>query len=286
MGFKVPEGVDYIAVNHASWDTLAKLHYHDENDWYKIKGFLDGEDRRAPIDIELMGDLTGKRVLHSQCHFGLDTLSAARFADNVVGLDFSENAVNCATELAKRAGLSHKAEFVCANVYDAGKVLDAESFDMIYASWGVTGWLEDLQDWASTLCGMLKPGGSFVYAEGHPFAWTLEEKDGDHVGALQAVNHYWQDQAIIEEWPESYTGIKIPSATRRAVEFAHTLENFFTVFLAEKMQLDAFREFEGIPWKMYTRMVENPDDGQYYFPEGQPTLPMGFAMKWTKPPRG
>ena len=78
MGFKVPEGVDYIAVNHASWDTLADLHYRDENDWYKIKGFLDGEDRRAPIDIELMGDLTGKRVLHSQCHFGLDTLSAAR----------------------------------------------------------------------------------------------------------------------------------------------------------------------------------------------------------------
>ena len=36
MGFKVPEGVDYIAVNHASWDTLADLHYNDENDWYKI----------------------------------------------------------------------------------------------------------------------------------------------------------------------------------------------------------------------------------------------------------
>ena len=49
------------------------------------------------------------------------------------------------------------------------------------------------------------------------------------------------------------------------------------------MKLETFREFEGIPWKMFTRMVENPQDGQYYFPEGQPKLPMGFAMKWTKP---
>ena len=72
-------------------------------------------------------------------------------------------------------------------------------------------------------------------------------------------------------------------ATRRAVEFPHTLEDFFTVFLHENMQLQAFREFEGIPWKMFTRMVENPEDGQHYFPKGQPALPMGFAMKWIKP---
>ena len=185
--------------------------------------------------------------------------------------------------MAHRAGLADKASFVCANVYDAGKVLEAASFDMIYASWGVTGWLQDLQGWASTLCGLLKPGGSFVYAEGHPFAWTLDEEDGDQVGHLRALSPYWQNQAIIEEWPESYTGIKIPNATRRAVEFPHTLEDFFTVFLRENMRLETFREFEGIPWKMFTRMVENPDDGQYYFPKGQPTLPMGFAMKWTKP---
>lgn len=271
--FKVPEGVDYIAVNHVSWDKLAVLHYHYENDLCKIKGFLEGEDRRAPIDIELMGDLSGKRVLHSQCHFSLDTLSAARFADTVVGLDFSENAIRNATELSQRAGLADRASFVCANVYDAGTVLAAESFDMIYASWGVTGWLQDLQGWATTLCPLLKPGGSVVYAEGHPFGWTLDEKDGDQVGHLHAISPYWQNQAIIEEWPESYIGIKIPNATCRAVEFPHTLEDFFRVFLTEDMKLETFRESEGIPWKMFTRVVENPDDGQYYFPKVTPNCP-------------
>lgn len=175
MRFKIPADIDFLAVNHASWDKLAQLHYDDPNDWYDIKGFLAGKDARCVIDQREMGDLGGARVLHSQCHFGLDTLSVARQADHAVGLDFSEHAVANARKLAERAGLADRASFVHANVYDAGTVLEAESFDIIYASWGVTGWLPDLQGWASTLCALLKPGGRFYYAEGHPYAWTLEE---------------------------------------------------------------------------------------------------------------
>jgi len=284
MRFKIPAGVDYLATNHENWDQLADLHYNDPKDWYGIEKFLGGWDARCPIDIAEMGDLSGKRVLHSQCHFGLDTLSVARHAESVVGLDFSENAVRNASALAERAGLADKARFVHANVYDAGQHLPPESFDMIYCSWGVTGWLPDLQGWASTLCGLLKPGGQFYYAEGHPFAWTLDEKDGDQQGPLINAMGYWIDEAIIEEWPESYTGIKIPEGARKAVEFAHTLEDFFTVFLREGMQLQFFHEHEEIPWAMYSRMARRPDLPQVFqMPAGQPRMPMGFSFMWTKP---
>ena len=94
---------------------------------------------------------------------------------------------------------------------------------------------------------------------------------------------YWHEDAIIEEWPVSYTGVKIPDGTRKAVEFAHTLEDFFTVFLREGMTLDFFREHEGIPWAMYSRMTRNPDDELFYLPAGHHRLPMGFSMQWTKP---
>ena len=253
MRFKIPEGVDYLATNHENWDQLAELHYTDPNDWYGVQKFLDGWDARCPIDIEEMGDLSGKRVLHSQCHFGLDTLS-------------------------------DKATFVNANVYDAGKHLEAESFDMIYCSWGVTPWLPDLQGWATTLCKLLKPGGQFYYAEGHPFAWTLDEKDGDQDGPLINNMGYWIDEALVEEWAESYTGVKIPKGARKAVEFAHTMEDFFTVFLNEGMKLEFFHEHESIPWPMYTRMANNRDENQlYHMPKGKPRMPMGFSFMWTKP---
>ena len=71
MRFKIPADVDFLAVNHASWDKLAQLHYDDPNDWYDIKGFLAGKDARCVIDQREMGDLSGARVLHSQCHFCL-----------------------------------------------------------------------------------------------------------------------------------------------------------------------------------------------------------------------
>ena len=284
MRFKIPEGVDYLATNHENWDQLGELHYTDPDDWYGVQRFLDGGDARCPIDIEEMGDLSGKRVLHSQCHFGLDTLSVARTAQSAVGLDFSENAVKNATALAARAGLSDKATFVHANVYDAGQHLEAESFDMIYCSWGVTPWLPDLQGWATTLCKLLKPGGQFYYAEGHPFAWTLDEKDGDHDGPLINTMGYWIDEALVEEWAESYTGITIPKGARKAVEFAHTMEDFFTVFLNEGMKLEFFHEHENIPWPMYTRMANNRDENLlYHMPKGKPRMPMGFSFMWTKP---
>ena len=132
---------------------------------------------------------------------------------------------------------------------------------------------------------MFKPGGRFYYAEGHPYALTLDEPaEGDTEGAL--INHmpYWHEDAIIEEWPVSYTGVKIPDGTRKAVEFAHTLEDFFTVFLREGMTLDFFREHEGIPWAMYSRMTRNPDDELFYLPPDTTDCPWAFPCNGPSPP--
>jgi 23S rRNA G2069 N7-methylase RlmK/C1962 C5-methylase RlmI len=43
-----------------------------------------------------LGDVRGKRVLHLQCHIGLDTLRLARLGAVATGLDFSAVAVNAA----------------------------------------------------------------------------------------------------------------------------------------------------------------------------------------------
>lgn len=272
----------YLETNRASWDMLADLHYHDPKDWYDIKGFLDGRDARAPIDVEGLGDLRGKRLLHSQCHFGLDTLSCARFADHVTGLDFSAPAIANARDLAQRAGLSHRADFVQANVYDAGEVLAAESFDLIYASWGVTGWLPSVHQWAEVLCKLLKPGGTFFYADGHPSAWMFEE--GEDATDLIHAHSYWIEDAIVEEAEESYTGVKIPDAgTREYVEFAHTLDDFFTAFLDQDMTLKTFKEHDEIPWRLFKSMIRNPERRLFTLPEGRKTAPLGFSFKWQKP---
>ena len=67
-------------------------------------------------ELEQVGDVQGKTLLHLQCHFGIDTLSWARLGATVTGADFSPKAIELATRLAADLGLD--ARFVESNVYD------------------------------------------------------------------------------------------------------------------------------------------------------------------------
>ena len=72
-------------------------------DFYDVQRFRDDPDdvRIEAWEQEEVGDVTGKTLLHLQCHFGLDTLSWARLgASHVMGVDFSEPAIAFANELA------------------------------------------------------------------------------------------------------------------------------------------------------------------------------------------
>ena len=70
--------------------------------------------RRSSVSIP-----TGLDLLHLQCHLGTDTLSWAGRGARVVGLDFSEPAIETARSLAADVGLEDRAEFVVSDVYDA-----------------------------------------------------------------------------------------------------------------------------------------------------------------------
>ena len=79
----------------------------------------------APYEIEIVGDVAGKTLLHLQCHFGIDTLSWARLGARVTGADFSPAAVELAATLAADLGFP-EARFVESNVYDLPANLDGD----------------------------------------------------------------------------------------------------------------------------------------------------------------
>ncbi len=144
------------------------------------------------LEREEVGDVTGKSLLHLQCHFGLDTLFWARLGVNVTGVDFSETAIALAKSLAQEESLD--ATFVHSDLYDLPHVL-SEQFDIVYTSYGVIGWLPDLQPWGSIIARFLKPGGFFYIAEGHPFMWLLDDTSSD----FKVAHSYFSHDTIIEE---------------------------------------------------------------------------------------
>src|SRR5262249_13588362 len=144
--------------------------------FYRVEQFLAGEDVRYPIERAETGSVAGKRVVHLQCHFGLDTLCLARKGAIATGLDFAPSAIAKARDLAERSGLA--ARFVEGNVYDAPRLIP-ERFDLVYVTWGAICWLPDIAGWARVVAQMLALGGSLYLLEGHPFALALDQASAE-----------------------------------------------------------------------------------------------------------
>ena len=146
---------EWREANRASWDERVPIHASGE--FYDVAGFRSGQERLRPFEISEVGDVTGKELVHLQCHFGIDTLSWARRGARVVGLDFSAPAIGEARRLAAELGLD--ADFVRSDVYDAPGSLGGRDFDVVYTGLGAINWLPDIRRWAGVAAALVRPGG-------------------------------------------------------------------------------------------------------------------------------
>ncbi|MEM7041082.1 MAG: class I SAM-dependent methyltransferase, partial [Bacteroidota bacterium] len=160
---------NWFESNRSLWN--AKTPIHLETELYDLEAWRAGETSLKPAELEGLGDVSGKTLLHLQCHFGQDTLSWARLGAEVTGIDLSDESIATARRLAEEQGL--EATFIQTNVYDLPDVLEGQ-FDIVFTSYGALPWLPDLDRWATLVRQYLKPGGTFFIAEFHPVIHMLE----------------------------------------------------------------------------------------------------------------
>jgi 2-polyprenyl-3-methyl-5-hydroxy-6-metoxy-1,4-benzoquinol methylase len=110
----------YRETNRSLWNNWAEINYRSES--YQAEEFRAGGTKLHAIELEEVGDVRGKSLLHLQCHFGLDTLSWARLGATVTGVDFSSKGIAIAEDLSRE--LSILAEFICCDVYNLPDQLD------------------------------------------------------------------------------------------------------------------------------------------------------------------
>ena len=262
--------MDYKAINKASWNTRTASHV--ESDFYDLPGFLSGNSSLNSIELELLGDVNGKSVLHLQCHFGQDSLSLARMGAKVTGMDLSDAAIEKARELNTR--LSLDASFICCDLYDLPNHLD-QQFDVVFTSYGTIGWLPDLNKWAQVVNQFLKPGGEFAMAEFHPVVWMYDD-------ALTGVTHnYFNDGPIEETSTGSYTD-GANDFTADYVTWNHPLSEVLTALLDQKLTLKAFQEFDYSPYNCFEQTVEVAL-GKFQLKPFENKIPLVYALKCTKP---
>ena len=69
---------NYLEINRKLWN--AKVDSHLKSDFYFVDEFLKGRTSLNSIELELLGDLKDKKILHLQCHFGQNSISLPDWA--------------------------------------------------------------------------------------------------------------------------------------------------------------------------------------------------------------
>lgn len=278
-----PGRPDWFDDNRRNWDDRSALH---EASGYGIRELIDDpgalSDTLAP-DVERLGDLTGRDVVHLQCHLGTDTISLSRLGPRrVVGVDLSGESLRRARAIAAEAGAA--IEFVEANVYDAREAV-AGDFDLVYTSLGVLCWLPDVDAWARVVASLLAPGGRFVIRDDHPMSMTLDDDASD--GLRVEYPYFQQDQPLTWDDEGSYVeapeGGPVVSHTRNH-QWNHALGEILTALLRAGLVIDALEETPYSAWVRWPDLMVADEAGRGFRLLDRPErLPMQFVIQAHRP---
>ena len=253
-----------IAANRRLWDEWARI--NQESAFYDMAAFRAGATSLKPIELEEVGPVAGKSLLHLQCHFGQDTLSWARLGARVTGVDLSPEAIRRAQALA--AELKLDARFVCSDVLQLDALGD-EQFDLVFVSSGALIWLLDLECWAATVARHLKPGGMFHLVEFHPAIGMLNEP------ATGIEGSYFRGDALSFRSESSYAGGG--HAPMTSYEWQFTIADVVTALLKAGLTLRGLREFPYCVHECWPFLVES-EPGRYVVKHFPGKLPLLFSL--------
>ena len=259
----------YFEENKNSWNKRAAV--HKDSAFYDLAGFKQGQTSLNKIELEELGDVKGKTLLHLQCHFGMDTMSWARAGASCVGVDFSNEAIDLAKEINTELKLN--TEFICCNVYDLKQHLD-KKFDIVFTSYGTIGWLPDLNAWADIVSHFLKPGGIFYIADFHPTLWMMDDN-------LEQIKYnYFNTEIITEEISGTYSDRTAPI---KSIEHGwnHPFSEIITSLLKHDLKIDMFHEFPYSPYNCFNNL-EQAADGLWRIKGMGEKMPIMYSIKAIK----
>ncbi|MEJ5052689.1 class I SAM-dependent methyltransferase [Sphingobacterium sp. MYb382] len=256
---------NYIEINKHSWNNRTDTHL--KSDFYNMEGFLKGETSLNPIELELLGDIRGKSILHLQCHFGQDSISLNRLGASVTAVDLSDKAIDSARRIAEETQAD--VQFICCDLYDLENHLD-QQFDIVFTSYGTITWLPDLDKWGKLISKFLKPHGKFVFVEFHPVVWMFDD-NFDKIGY-----NYFNVAPIIETENGTYAD-KDATISQSYVTWNHSMSEVISSLLNNNLSLAKIQEFDYSPYPTFSHLVE-VEPKKYRIKHLDNKIPMVYAI--------
>jgi SAM-dependent methyltransferase len=273
---------DYRTLNRLSWDERAPAHAASPG--YHVDEFRQDPTYLSKVvrfDLPLLGDVSGLRGVHLQCHIGTDTISLARLGARMTGLDFSPAAVEQATRLSEELGAG--VDFVESDVYAAADVLPNGEFDLVFTGIGALCWLPSVSRWAEVVEKLLKPGGRLFIREGHPMMWALADPLPE--GRLELDLPYFEREEPIV-WDEGGTYVETDVEFQHNVthEWNHGLGEIVGAVLAAGLELTALEEHDSVPWDAFPGQMTEIGGGEYRLSDRPERLPHSYTLQARRRP--
>lgn len=260
----------YTETNLDLWNKWTDIHINSE--FYDVKGFIQGKSSLNKVELEALGDVRGKSILHLQCHFGLDSISWARKGAKVTGVDFADKSINFARKLTqelKSNGEDLDIKFVCSNIYSLPEQLQNEKFDIVFTSYGAINWLHDLDKWADVISHYLKPGGIFYIVDFHSLINMLD----DDLSQVREKAYFSSTEPRKNEEHGSYVDPGI-DFTHDSYDWYHPISEVLNSLRKSGLIYEQVEEFHHSPYNCFQGLVKEGD--HYKTPSEVPLL---FSIK-------
>ena len=264
----------YFDTNLKHWNELVEV--HTKNNRYNLDEFMKNSNSLKHIELEALGDVKGKSLLHLQCHFGMDSLSWAHLGANVTAMDFSDKGIEFAQALSKK--LNIPAKFIRSNLYDLPDELD-EKFDIVFTSYGVLYWLPDIPKWAKIVSNYVKEGGTFFIAEFHPVYGMFDSDKNDNLELRYP--YFDSEEPMFFDEDGTYADPSAKLQNTKSYGWNHSLSMILNSLIEAGLTIERFDEFPFSVDCLLSIMVKG-DDSYYRLGESYQKLPLMFSIKATK----
>ncbi len=167
---RVDNGKDWAEAavhNRRAWDSYRRQREEGlVNNWRSpVEEIRKGASYVEEKWIDLVGSVSGKKLLDLGCGDGGETCCWARLGASVVGVDNSPMQLKAAKRAAMELGV--KCDFVLADILNLPEELLNHEFDVVFTAW-VAAWIGDLRAWFHNVYKALNWEGRFLFVWTHP----------------------------------------------------------------------------------------------------------------------
>ena len=236
----------YTETNKQAWEHAFdnRLEGFGDNDYLKLK-----DNPQAFIHKNLLPELininlNGKSVAQFCCNTGRELLSIMSLgAEYGVGFDIAENIIQQARETALKAEINN-CEFVACNILEIPDKY-YNQFDVIVITIGAICWFKDLTLFFDKVSKCLKPNGTVILYEIHPFENMLpmpidSEFDENKLNTF-SFSYFKNDPWIDNQGMTYMTGI---TESKTFTSYSHTMGSIINSMITNNIYITSLQEYD------------------------------------------